>query len=83
MSGYNGWTNWETWVVNLWFGDSWGEIKDPDTLREIVEEHIEEQIGNMRRTIIQDIIQTGFLGEVDWQELADANEGPEVEEENV
>lgn len=22
---YNGWTNYETWAVNLWFDDSWSE----------------------------------------------------------
>jgi len=81
MSKYNGWTNWETWVVNLWFSDSWGEIKDPDTLREIVEEYIENDIGDKSGTFLGDIIQTGFLGEVNWDELAENNEGPEDEGE--
>lgn len=81
MSRYNGWKNWETWAVNLWFGDSWGEIKDPDVLEEIVRKNIENEIGDKSGSFLGDIIEKGFLCEVDWQELADANDGPEEEEE--
>lgn len=67
---YNGWTNRETWLVNLWFGDvltemqEYGEEITADTIKEMVDQVIEE--ANL----------TGFLADllgdhmINYDELA-------------
>jgi len=45
MAGYNGWTNKETWLVNLWLGDYFQqELEDGN---EITSAHIKDTINNM------------------------------------
>lgn len=40
---YNGWTNYETWCVNLWMSNDEGTYEFwHDTAREIVEEHTDK-----------------------------------------
>jgi len=58
---YNGWTNRETWLVNLWFGDSWECEADVQSSRE----WIEEKIYGLE-TWIQDFID---LDAISWDEL--------------
>jgi len=58
---YNGWTNRETWLVNLWFGDSWECEADVQSSRE----WIEEKIYGLE-TWIQDFID---LDAINWSEL--------------
>ena len=58
---YNGWTNRETWLVNLWFGDDWESYDDVESTREFIEEQVEE-LPNW----LQDFI---YLGSVNWDEL--------------
>lgn len=76
MSDYNGWKNYETWNTNLWFGDDMtgmasdnGKAIDADWCREIVEEYLQNSVGNVFQGFIGDIVQS-FLGGVDWQEIA-------------
>ncbi len=76
---YNGWTNRETWLVNLWFGDILNEMQEngeeitADTIKDMVDQVIEE--ANL----------TGFLADllgdhmIDYRELAAHYE---LEEEN-
>lgn len=74
MNGYNGWSNRETWLVNLHWGDNSDEYvgwyKDVDELAEgiknMVYEYVEEQAKD---TFISDMIN---LNSIDWQELAEA-----------
>lgn len=65
---YWGWTNRETWLVNLWFGDSFSEydmdVISPDYVRETVTECAGEHDG-----FLGDIV-SGFLGAVNWAEIA-------------
>ena len=57
---YNGWTNRETWLVNLWYEPT--TKNDLDFIREDLENKVEE-IGN---GIIQDMIN---LSAINWCEL--------------
>ncbi len=75
---YNGWTNWDTWSVNLHFGDYWGAdtgLRDePITAEEMksdVEAFIDEALASMpegQRLFIGDWLN---LSAVNWDEIAD------------
>lgn len=68
----NGWTNRETWLVSLWFGDTFtymaenGHKTSADHLREEVELYLEEKGAT-----------SGFIADmmdmraINWQELAE------------
>ena len=58
---YNGWTNRESWLINLWFGDDWTCAADVQSSRE----WIEEKIYGLE-TWIQDFID---LDAINWAEL--------------
>ena len=62
---YNGWSNYNTWLVNLWFGDS--DITD---LRDYVEEHVDEIIGVERSGFLGDMIGS-FMNDVNWDQLVE------------
>ena len=72
MDTYNGWTNRETWLINVWMGDllqfSFPEIDDLDDFRDAIENHVVEyyedsDIPDMFRDFI-------YLDSVNWLELA-------------
>ena len=80
---YNGWTNRETWVVNLWFTNDecyyqelCSIIKSFDTTDEQAEE-IEQYahwiIDVNEASMTTDLLSTS-LGRVDWHEIARANQ---------
>jgi hypothetical protein len=52
MEQYNGWTNKETWLVNIWFGDMLhtmkeeGEEIDAEYIENLVEEILDLQVNN-------------------------------------
>ena len=72
MSGYNGWTNRETWLVNVWF--------NPES-REDVEfarSYLEEQYDSIPDGVLKDMI---ALDEVNWNELLEHFEEEEEVEE--
>ena len=82
---YNGWTNRETWMVNLHWGDYWtelglcGEVVTEDSARSDVEAFIDEALSDMpegQRLFLSDWID---LGSVNWREIASHYE-PETEE---
>ena len=73
MSGYNGWKNKETWLVNLWFGDYFTDLQEEgqniteDYIREMVEEFTADKLeGN---GFLVDMLNCA-LGEIDYRELA-------------
>ena len=78
----NGWTNKETWLVELWFGDYFAELAgegvelDADHLQSIVEEVLAEQMSS-QTGLIADFVNDSFR-EVNWRELAEHHQ---VEEE--
>jgi hypothetical protein len=84
MSNYNGWTNWETWKVNLELLDGLDasdlniEHYTQDEYYEagqIIEEYVGELIdleyngGNKSGGFISGVIR-GFMSDVNWSELA-------------
>ena len=83
MSGYNGWKNWETWVTNLWHGDSIteyylelfreGNLTNPveaDDVKDYVESLLPFMWSIPENGFVTDLV-NGAMSEVDWQEIAD------------
>ena len=80
MSTYNGWTNWETWKVNLELLDGL-EASDlsiehytQDEYYEagqVIEQYVDECIGHefTNDGFVSGIVR-GFLSDVNWSELA-------------
>lgn len=73
---YQGWTNYETYAVNEWFGESIDDFtynrETPATGTQI-RSHIEEQLYIGERGFKHDIIRAA-LSKVNWDELAEAYE---------
>jgi len=80
MSEYNGWKNYETWLVGIWFSDSYDEyfleqFRDGDLtqtvtgddVREYVESWVNEETPE--NGFVTDLV-NGAMREVDWGELA-------------
>jgi hypothetical protein len=69
----NGWKNRETWLVNLWFGDTFAMMQDdgvritPDFIEAEVTAYITENLGAPRHGFIMDMMD---LGAIDYDELA-------------
>jgi hypothetical protein len=67
----NGWTNRETWLVNLWFGDNFAMDADDgveitaDYIREMVESYVDEIVP--ASSFIADMID---LRAISYDELA-------------
>lgn len=67
----NGWTNRETWLVNLWFGDSFAVMQDDgeeitaDYIRETVESYVDEIVP--ASSFIADMMD---MGAINYGELA-------------
>jgi hypothetical protein len=89
MESYNGWSNKDTWQVNLWFGDDMhdsakenGYAINAAWCKEMVEEYLENSVGNVFTGFIGDIVGS-FLSSVDWNEIANSvNESAELSEES-
>ena len=75
MSGYNGWKNKETWLVNLWLGDYFTDLQEEgqeiseDYIREMVEEMASAAGEDGMNGLITDLLNCA-LGEIDYRELA-------------
>ena len=65
----NGWTNRETWVVNLWFGDHWETQEDILRDRDFIEEEL-DRIAQEMPGWVCDLCSINFASsEVNWDEL--------------
>ena len=71
MEKYNGWTNRETWLVNLWFDPV--SKSDIDYLEETIESDFYELIGTSA-SIYVDMIDFNVIN---WDELRDYYEDEE------
>tara|TARA_R100001463_G_scaffold113577_1_gene168683 strand:+ start:268 stop:474 length:207 start_codon:yes stop_codon:yes gene_type:complete len=68
MNGYNGWSNRETWLVNLWYNP---ETKsDIDYIEETLESDLIEKLGSSSN-IYLDFINFNLIN---WDELKEAQE---------
>ena len=57
---YNGWSNRETWLVNVWFNpESKGDVR-------FAKEVLEEQYDAMENGVLKDMLS---IDSIDWDEL--------------
>ena len=74
MSDYNGWTNKETWLVNLWLGDDFAQISEEGEviteafIRETVEEICETETKSVEGRFLLDLLNCA-LGAINYDEL--------------
>ena len=89
MESYNGWTNKDTWCVNMWLGDDMHDVAkengyaiDAGWCKEMVQEYLENSVGNVFQGFIGDIVGS-FMSSVDWNEIAKSvNDTAELSEES-
>lgn len=62
---YNGWTNRETWLVNVWFKPESSEDVD------LAKEQLEEEAEKIETGCLKDMLS---LDSVNWQELREVFE---------
>jgi hypothetical protein len=77
MNTYNGWTNYETWRVNLEMfdgmelGDFWTDTEiEAYELGEMLRDYAEQFLNEQASGLALDYA-LAFLGEVDWAEIAE------------
>lgn len=83
---YNGWSNKETWLVNLWIGDMFTE--DQEQGIEITADYIEQIVDEMASALLDGPDANGFmtdllncaLGEINYHEIAEHYEQEELED---
>lgn len=78
---YNGWYNYETWLINLHYGDGlfYDFIRETtatdvydasNELRDYFEEYLEDTGYQPDNDFIADVVNT-FISEVNWYEIAE------------
>ena len=66
---YNGWTNYETWLVNLWFDASFDVNVSAEEIREEITNYIDVFKFDANNGFINDMLNC-FLSEVNYHEIA-------------
>lgn len=92
---YNGWTNYETWLVGLWLDNDEGSHHEcraiarraasPFTAGEAIKDFIEECYDLPTTGLVADLVNSG-LAQVDWREIGEhfaPDEGEEIEEDET
>lgn len=79
---YNGWSNYETWLVNLWLGEEdyflylqdllneGTEFKSPYQLSLFIKDYIEEQNPLADQCTMYSDLLSSALSKVDYREIA-------------
>lgn len=73
---YNGWSNYETWLVSMWYGDyladlaNEGEILDAEQIEAIVVSMMSDYDQIPESGFLADIVNAAIRS-VDWHELAE------------
>ena len=82
MAEYNGWKNYETWLVNIWYGDSYSEyylarFREGDLLSKVsaddVRDYVESALeldGTLPSGLVTDLLGNA-MSKVDWHRLAE------------
>lgn len=71
MTTYNGWTNFETWEVNLEIFEGWDSgYLSAEEARIIAEDYYLDELGC--NTLAHGVVSM-FLDNVNWQEIAEAH----------
>ena len=82
MAEYNGWKNYETWLVNIWYGDSYNEyfleqFREGDLLSKVsaaeVRDYVESALEADRTLpsgLVTDLV-GNTMSKVDWHRLAE------------
>jgi hypothetical protein len=89
MEGYNGWANYETWNVGLWFMDDMvsvasdnGKPIDADWCQDFVNEYMGNEYHSIHTGFIGDVM-NAFIRSVDWREIAShVNDDAELTDED-
>ncbi len=76
-NGYNGWSNYETWLVNLWFGNMFADMVEfdaeasADSFRDAVDNYLEDggEMGS-QSGFVADCVNS-VVGSVNWREIAE------------
>ena len=81
MAEYNGWKNYETWLVNIWYGDSYSEyylaeFREGDLLSKVRADEVRHYVES---ALESDTPENGFvtdlfndaMSKVDWHRLAE------------
>jgi hypothetical protein len=72
---YNGWTNKETWLVNLWLGDmlqadlEYGQEIDASYVETLVDEMASDALEDGANGFITDLLNCA-IGEINYHEIA-------------
>jgi hypothetical protein len=77
---YNGWTNYETWCVNLWLENEPGTYEDKrDIIRresdqrdasKALQSYVEDMMPDLGASLWSDMLTAAF-SEVDWDEIVE------------
>jgi hypothetical protein len=79
---YSGWSNYETWCVNLWLDnergsyeakrDIIGRADDPHSAADELKDWVEEMAPDLRESVWSDLLSAAF-SKVDWKEIVEAD----------
>ena len=82
MAEYNGWKNYETWLVNIWYGDSYSEyylaeFREGDLLSKVSADDVRDYVESALE--LEDTLPSGLvtdlvgnaMSKVDWHRLAE------------
>ena len=75
--GYNGWANYETWLVNMWAGDdeTFRDLGTKDATGESLKDYIldcwDDLTPNVATSGLFADLMNAALRSVDWRELAE------------